>query len=219
MGPLPIDPPATQTALKPVMLQPRSGWDRELDERFGYLAQFGVASQAAREGRDFERAEALDHFHELLLRIGFTNEGAVRHDATFEKRTIARQQNPPFSICEVRELGVDGAGRTDGVPANETQASCKLAQMSVEDESHGRKRTRPHPRDAGDVYRVKSRKRGDPIAVVHRAVERDRFAIAEHQVDLGMRYTDTLEEILHRRPAGKGHRHVCLPPSRWQKVV
>src|SRR5207247_10540798 len=61
MGPLPIDPPATQTALKPVVLQPRSGWDRELDERFGYLAQFGIAAQAARERRDSERAEALEH--------------------------------------------------------------------------------------------------------------------------------------------------------------
>src|SRR5437667_9813831 len=140
MGPLPIDPPATQTALKPVMLQPRPGRDRELDERFGYLAQFGVASQAAREGRDFERAEALDHFHELLVRVGVPNESAVRHDAAFQQRTVARQQNPSLTIREICQLPVARARRTDGVQANQTEPSRKLAQMSVEDESHGRKR-------------------------------------------------------------------------------
>ncbi|MCY1304494.1 hypothetical protein D9M70_542520 [compost metagenome] len=70
-----------------------------------------------------------------------------------------------------------------------------------------------------DVQRFQPRIDGQAVAIEDHPFEADRFAVEQHQLDLGMRHPERLDHVLHRggRRAGAG-KHLPTPRGREEVV-
>ena len=111
---------------------------------FAGRRQQRVASQTPREGLcQAPQIKTLDHFRELLPRLGCPKVISVRHRAAFEETHIAGQQNPAFVARDLRQTLVGARVLIKSVKSQHSQVYGQAAEVHIEYEPCITKRCRP----------------------------------------------------------------------------
>ena len=106
-----------------------------------------------------------------------------------------------------------------GVESCQPQAPGQLAEVHVCDEPNCGGRQRTYAGHCTDVDVRESREDGDPIAVSNDVLERNRDAIGQDQINLGMWDTVSFNHIFCRRGMVEGAQRRDLSPARRQEII
>ncbi len=88
---------------------------------------------------------------------------------------------------------------SDGIEPQHPQVGRQPSHVDVQDEARVTQRSRSQGQQRTDVERLEHRNHADAVAILHTIRERLRLAIYQDQIDLGVRRTWGLYQVLDRR--------------------
>jgi hypothetical protein len=219
MRALPVDAAAPGADGELVVVLPGPRQKGGVDGRLRDVAERLVAAKTAGVWLYRQRAEPLQHFHELPVRFGVPDEVTVGDRAALQESVVPRQDYPSFPRRQIRQCSVVGVGAIGRIEPHEAQASRQLAQVHVGHEADDVLRPRPDAGERPDIEAHETREGGDAVLMLYRVLEPYGCPVDEKQVDLGMGYAEPLEQILDGGMPVDSVRGRHVTPPRREEVV
>ncbi|MNZ96997.1 hypothetical protein D3C78_1162170 [compost metagenome] len=144
---------------------------------------------------------------------------AVSDDPPLEQLAVAGQHDASLVGGDLGDPVVLEVVIVQRIEATHAQQVGQPAEVGVGDEAQHPQRMSVHLELRIDVQRFQPRIDGQAVAIEDHPFEADRFAVEQHQLDLGVRHPERLDHVLHRggRRAGAG-KHLPTPRGREEVV-
>ena len=192
----PVDAAAIRALPEFIVQFCNTGRDKAADSIFRDIRERCVASHAACEGSNGARQiEAVHNFGDLTPAVAQTKPVAMRHLAAHEESAIAREENSALGRRDFRQFFVGRATPVPCIKAKHSEVGGQLAEMNVEDEPGVSERLGAYADFRRDVERFKDWINAQAVARMDEPVEPGRNAVDEDEIDFGMRYAETFNEI------------------------
>ena len=195
-------------------------WQALRDLGLGDRVQGRIALQAQRERpRAAGEVEAREQLRRLALGLQRMDEAAVGELAALQQLAVAGQHDAAFAAGDGDDLGIIAVVVVERVEAGQAQQAREAAEVGVGDEAGDAQRRGAHAQQRRHVEGLEAGIDRHPVAVAQQALEADRFAIDQHQLDLGMRHAQRLDHVLDRGGAGAAGLERVPPVIRREEVV
>src|SRR3954447_12704244 len=163
--------------------------------------------------------QAIHDLAELLLWIQCMHEAAMGDVAALEQLPVAREDNALLGLGDRSDLLIAIAIAVERVEAQHAQPPRQSTEVCVGDEADGPQRLRPDLEQLCNVEALELRINADVVTLFYPIRKIDRFAVHQHQFDLGVRHAERLDGVLYGRITGTPMLNGTLAPGRRQKVV
>lgn len=142
------------------------------------------------------------------------------HDlGVLEQAHVARQQNAAFSGGESGERFIRVIAGVERIEAEEPKPPRELSQMHVRDKTRAPQGARPQAVQRPDIEALEHRVHRNSLAPLKVVREAHGASVDQDQVHFGVRDSERLDDVFHRRRALEDMNECAPATRRWQEVV